>query len=40
MRLPQGTDAFYGAILIGTIGSIIFLGIEKYCEWKEKNRKE
>ena len=34
MRLPQGTDTFYGAIILATVLSTIFYLIEIYLRKK------
>lgn len=36
MSLPQGIDAFYGAIIFATVWFIIFYLIEIYLEKKRK----
>ena len=40
MYLPQGMDAFYGAVVLAVVLSTIFLLFEIYMEKKEKGKKK
>ena len=38
MNLPQGTDAFIWAWVIGVVGFTLFYAFEKYMEKKERGK--